>query len=451
MPSPFELRRRATLARFGSARALVCAASGRSLTFDGMERAATARAASPEFQKLSGRAVLLHLPNSLEWPVAFLALRMAGAIVVPVDADTPPAGVTELSERLGIAGVLDISGFHPHATRAARRSRELFLGKLTSGSTGTPKAYFFTEAQMIADGDTSCAGMGIGPDDLSHAGIPFGHAYALGSLIMPLFTHGVPMIVAESHFPQVVAAEISRYRATIMPTVPSIIAALHRSDIAPERLASLRKVISAGARLDPADARAFAEKFSRRVHNLYGSSETGAVAFDSTGDDTLTGESAGRLLPGVSASRMHDGRLLVSGPAVRTHGNTRRAGEFGAQPMADIGNIHDDGRIRLEGRFASLIKIGGRRINPGEVVNALLGIPGVADAFVTTIPGVGSDPRLAALVAGDISDAGTLRTALRQTLPPWKVPGRIVFLPRLPFTGRGKPDRAAMTRILEEA
>jgi acyl-coenzyme A synthetase/AMP-(fatty) acid ligase len=451
MPGPFESRRRATLARFGSARAIVCAATGRSLTFDELELAATARASAPEFRKLSGRVVLLHLPNSTEWLVAFLALRLAGAIIVPVDVDTPPAGVADLRERLGAAGVLDTTGFRPADSRAARRSRDLFLGKLTSGSTGTPKAYFFTESQMIADGDISCVGMDIRPDDLSHAGIPFGHAYALGSLIMPLFTHGVPMLVAASHFPQIIATEIERYRATVMPTVPSIIAALHRSDIASERFASLRKIISAGARLDPADARAFEHKFSRRVHNLYGSSETGAVAFDVTGDDTLTGESAGRLLPGVSASRMHDGRLLVSGPAVRTHGNTRRAGGFGAQPMADIGHIMDDGRIRIEGRFASLVKIGGRRINPGEVVNALQAIPGVSEAFVTTIPGVGADPRLAALIAGDMKDAAALRATLRKTLPPWKVPGRIVILTRLPVTGRGKPDRAAMTRILEEA
>src|SRR6478735_9650055 len=82
MPSPFESRRRATLARFGAARAIACAATGRSLTFGEMEREATDRAAAPEFQKLAGRTVLLHLPNSPEWPVAFLSLRLAGAIVV---------------------------------------------------------------------------------------------------------------------------------------------------------------------------------------------------------------------------------------------------------------------------------------------------------------------------------------------------------------------------------
>ena len=280
MSGSFDLRWRATLSRFGVARAITCAATGRTLTFAGLEGAARELAAGAGFGKLSRRIVLLHLANSPEWPASFLARRKAGAIVIPVDADTPPAGVAELLGRLRAAGVFDAAGPHLAESRAPRRSGDLLLGKLTSGSTGTPKAHLFTEEQMLADGDAVCAVMGIGPDDLNHAGLPFGHAYALGNLILPLFAQGVPMVVASSHFPQVIAAEIEKYRATILPTVPSIVAALHRSDIAPERLASLRKVISAGARLDPEDARAFLEKFGRRVHGLYGSSETGAVAFD---------------------------------------------------------------------------------------------------------------------------------------------------------------------------
>lgn len=451
MESPFDSRRLATLARYGAARAVACAATGRSLTFDDIERAARETSTGAEFRKLSGRVVLLHLANSPEWPVAFLALRLAGAVVVPADADTPPAGVSELCARLGAAGVLDSGGLRIVDARAPRRSRDILLGKLTSGSTGAPKAHFFTEAQMLADGDAVCGVMEIGPTDLNHAGLPFGHAYALGNLIMPLFALGVPMVVASSHFPQVVADEIERYRATILPTVPSIVTALHRSDIAPARLASLRKVISAGARLDPADARGFLEKFGRRVHGLYGSSETGGVAYDVTGEATLSGESAGVAIPGVSVSRMRDGRLLVSGPAVRTHGNARRRGVFGEQPMADTGGVDAGGRIRLEGRFASLIKIGGRRINPAEIALALRAIPGVSDAFVTTVAGAGSEPRLAALVAGENLDARELRAALRKKSPPWKIPARIALVAAFPVTARGKPDRDAMLRLLAES
>lgn len=450
MTSPFTQRLRHTLDRFGPRRALVCAATGRSLSFDDMEREARAMATGHAFARIAGRVTLLRLDNGLAWPVAFLALRHAGAVVVPVDADTPDAALPELAQRLRAVGILDAGGLRPTSIRAGARPRELLLGKLTSGSTGAPKAHFFTEAQMLADGDAVCAAMGIGPDDLNHAGLPFGHSYALGNLILPLFACGVPLSVASSHFPGVIAEEIARRSATVLPTVPALIAALHRSAIPPEKLASLRRVISAGARLDPADALAFSQKFSRRVHNFYGSSETGGIAFDTAGDDTLSGASVGRLMPGVSAERMRNGRLVISGPAVRTHGNPRRRSGWGAHPMTDLGRVDEDARVRLEGRLPSLIKIGGRRINPAEIERELLALPGVREAFVAAAPGPGGEPRLAALVSGGTSDPRALRAALRERLPAWKIPARLASLPAFPLTARGKADRAALIRLLEE-
>lgn len=438
-----------TLARFGPRAAIVCADSGRTLSFDELERAARALADTPAFREIAGRVALLRLPNGPDWPVAFLALRRAGAIVVPVDADTPDAALPELAERLKARAVFDRSGLALTAHRSVAPAGGLFLGKLTSGSTGTPKVHLFTEREMIADGDAVCEAMGIGPDDLNHAGLPFAHSYALGNLILPLFLRGVRLSAASSHFPGVIAEEIARRGATVLPTVPALVAALRRSDIAPEKLATLRRVICAGARLDPEDARAFLQKFGRRVHNFYGSSETGGVAFDATGEDTLTGASVGSAMPGVTVSRMRDGRLLVSGPAVRTRGNRRRRGGFGAQVMPDLGRVDDAGRVTLEGRLTSLIKIGGRRISPAEVERALLARPGVREAFVTAVPGPSGEPRLAGLVAGDIPCAKTLRAALRERLPAWKIPGHLAVTDRFPLTARGKPDRAAMLGLLE--
>lgn len=451
MSGLFEQLWHSTLAHSGARRAVLCASTRDERSFDSLERDSRALADNPEFKKLSRRAVLLHLENSSAWLSAFLALRRAGAVVVPVDADTPTAGVSALAARLRASAVFDRNGLTPTTHRTRRLPPELLLGKLTSGSTGEPRAFFFTGEEVIADSDAICAAMGIDRNDLTHAGLPFAHSYALGTLILPLFTRGVPIVVSAGWMPQIVAEEIALHRTTVLPSVPALVSALHRSDIAPEKLASLRLVITAGSRLDPEDARAFAGKFSRRVQNLYGSSETGGIAFDTTGEDTLTGDSVGSLLQGVSATRMRDGRLLVSGPAVRTHGNPRRRDGFGEHPLADLANIAPGGRIILEGRRVSLIKICGRRVNPAEVERLLRARPGVRDAFVGSITGAGGHLRLAALVAGEALDARALREALRESLPAWKVPTRIATAAAFPLTGRGKPDRAAMLRMLEES
>lgn len=447
MSGPFLRRFQSVATRKGNAPAVIIAADGSTTTFAELDRLAREQTANPALADLRGRIALLALPNSPEWLVAFLALRIAGAIVVPVDPGTPPTAIEALARTLGAALVRDEAGPRATGIPTRRRNGDLLLGKLTSGSTGAPKAYFFTEMEMISDADTVMEAMSLTPDDLNHAGLPFGHSYALGNLVLPLFVSGMPMVVASSPMPQIVASEIARYGATVLPTVPVLVAALRNSDIPPAKLASLRRVISAGARLDPEEARAFAEKFGRRVHNFYGSTETGAVAYDASGEESLSGASLGTIVPRVSVTRMRDGRLLVSGPSVTTFGNPKRREGFGANRMPDIGHIDEAGRIVVEGRAGTLVKIGGRRINPAEVEHALRKISGVRDAFVHALPGPGGECRLAALVAGD-GDPRELRRTLRETLPAWKIPARVEVVAAFPLTPRGKPDRAAMITIL---
>lgn len=447
MESLFESRFSEILRRHGGRRAIVHAGTGESRTFDAIAHEAELHLATMDRRALRGRIVLLREPNSPGWPALFLALHRAGAIVVPADPDTPDAALDAIARQLRAVGILAEGVLRKTGYRAAPKHAGLLLGKLTSGSTGLPKAHLFTEAQMIADGDAVCAAMGIGPEDLNHAGLPFGHSYALGNLILPLFTHGVPMVVATSHFPSVVAAEIHAYRATVFPTVPALIGALHRADIAANQLASLRRVISAGSRLAPEDARAFLDRFGVRVHNFYGSSETGGIAYDREGDATLRGDNVGTPMPGVSLAPRRDGRLRVSGPAVRTHGNRLRVGDHGAHPTGDLARIDGDSVV-LEGRPEGLLKIGGRRVSTVEVERALRALDGVDDAMVDAIPGPGGEPRLAALHTGT-ADSKTVRDALRTTMPAWKIPSRLLRVERLPITGRGKPDRGALARLIE--
>lgn len=448
-PGPFLRRWHATLHRRDSAVAVTCAASGRTLTFRDIDDAARAMKDRLPCLRLAGRIVLLHRPNSPGWIVDFLALHLAGATIVPVDAETPAAAVANLATAFGAAGLVDESGYRPSDAAHGAKTPGLLLGKLTSGTTGAPALHRFTEAQMLADADAIRAGMGLLDTDINHAGLPFSHSYALGNLILPLFAHGLPLIIASSHFPGVIAAEIQSHRATVLPTVPAIITALHRANIAGDALRSLRLVISAGARLDPADARAFLDKFGLRIHNFYGSSETGGIAYDTTGKASLSGDTVGSPLPGVTVLRTRGGRLLVSGPAVRTLGNRRRHAGLGEHLMGDLGRLTPDGAVALEGRATGLIKIGGRRINPVAIERSLRELPGVRDALVCAIDGPAGEPRLAAIVAGTCNDTRLIKEHLRRTLPAWSVPSRLVTCPEFPMTARGKTNRAALLRLLD--
>ena len=134
------------------------------------------------------------------------------------------------------------------------------------------------------------------------------------------------MICARAH---AIADEVARWRPTVFPTVPALLRALAVSEVKPEMLASLRTVISAGAPLAAEVAVAFHARFGRKVHSFYGSSETGGITYDRTGDAALTGRSVGTSLPGVRLMLGRGGRFTVDGAAVCQAGSAIDAGRSG--------------------------------------------------------------------------------------------------------------------------
>lgn len=393
--------------------------------------------------QLARRRVVMAEPNGARWFHIFLGLLELGAIPALADSKETP-------ERLSaIAGVCRaIAIWHddkltllPSASspRPPARRRDELLIKLTSGSTGAPRALAFTHAQMLADGRQICATMRIRPDDLNLGIIPFGHSYGLGHIVVPLLEQGTPVLSAASPFPHVIATDCARWKPTIFPAVPTLLRALANADVSPADLASLRLVISAGAPLQPADALAFAQKYNRHVHNFYGTSETGGISYDHTGNAAENARGVGRPVEGVRLVWRRGKRFTVESAAV--HGRGRFS-------PPDRGEINPDGELILLGRAGRTLKIAGRRLDPAEVENALRALPGVRDAFVAAHPA--RPDAIAAAIAADepFPQAAGLRGRLSTHIAAWKIPDHIVCMSAFPVTQRGKVDRAALVQML---
>jgi len=432
-----------TLRRHGDERAVVQAADGLAVTYRELDaRAATwLRQFVPEPQALIGRAVIFATPNGVGWLEIFLGLLRAGAVAVPLDAAEPPAAQRQLGEALR-------AGFWWDGTRLvtltrAKRHRDptIRLVKLTSGTTGRPRSLTFTDAQLLADGRQVTATMGIRPRDINYGLIPLGHSYGLGNLTVPLLAQGVPLVCGSAPLPQAIATDFAQWRPTVFPGVPAIWRALAASEVT---LTSLRLGISAGAPLPPDVARDFLNRHGCRLHGFYGSSETGGIAYDTTGQATLAG-GVGRAMRGVKAQGLRGQRLLVSSPAVFTHGNRRRVKQLGAWIMADRAALDKDGGLRLLGRRGTTVKIAGRRVNLAEVEARLRRLPDVREVWV----GVnnGDDAVLGAVVVS-ARPAMELRAVLHADTPAWKIPKKWAVVAALPITARGKPDTRALHQML---
>ena len=427
-----------TLRRHGTARAVVQADNGATVTFRELDTRADAwlRTQVPDPARLRGRAVLFATANSIGWLEIFLGLLKAGAVIVPLDAAEPPAAQRRLAASLR-AGFW-WNGTKLEALAGARRYRDpgICLIKLTSGTTGQPRALGFTAEQLLADGRQVTATMGIRPRDLNYALIPLGHSYGLGNLTIPLLAQGVPLVCGTSPLPHAIAADFARWRPTVFPGVPAMWRALASSDLT---LPGLRLAISAGAALPPEVARDFAARFGRRVHSFYGSSETGGITYDRTGAAALAG-GVGRALRGVKLTALPGRRLRVKSAAVVTHGNRRPGGWI----MPDRVQLAADGGVTLLGRRGATVKIAGRRVNLAEVTDRLRRVPGVREVWVGVGPG--PEPVLGAVVATARTPAELRATLLTDTAS-WKIPKKLIAVPALPLTARGKPDTRAMQTL----
>ena len=394
--------------------------------------------------RLGGGSVIFAEANGAGWLEVFLGVLKSGAVAVPLDPGEPEGARHAVAEAIG-ADFLWRAG-HLEALTTRRRRNDCRLIKLTSGSTGTPQPLAFTDAELLADGRQICATMGIKGNDVNLAVIPFGHSYGLGNLVVPLLARGTAAICGVPALPRAMADAIAQWRATVFPAVPALLHALAETDISAKQLRSLRTVISAGAPLAPETARAFHRKFSRKIHNFYGSSETGGICYDRTGAATLSGRSVGTPLKGVRLSFTKGRHFLVESAAVYTIGNRRARGGIGRHSPADLGRRNERGELVLLGRSGRFVKLAGRRVDLAEIEQALRRLPGVRDAFVTLHP-ARPDATVAAVTGSNLGSKNIL-AGLRERLASWKIPRKIRVLPEFPLTARGKTDARRLRALV---
>ncbi|MCA8957284.1 MAG: acyl--CoA ligase [Planctomycetes bacterium] len=381
---------------------------------------------------------------------ALLAVWRRGLVPLLLDRDTPAARRLELARALGAAAEVSCTEAWPAAVDAFRirafgaeaRYADAALIKLTSGSTGAPRGIRVSAAALVADSTAIEQAMGIGVADRVLAAVPMSFSYGLGSLAIPALIAGRQLVVAADAAPLGRMAAARRCAASVLPTVPVFLEALlHRPDHW-ELPPSLRLVISAGAPLAPHVALRFRRRFGRPVHVFYGASECGGITYDPTGTAAERG-TVGVPVPGVTvAIDPATDSLSVRSPSVA-------CGYLPEQPAVLDGvafHSSDCGRfagaeLQLTGRHGLVFNIGGNKVNPREVEQAILRLNGVDDVHVMAVARArqGSDVCCAVVATRcpDL-DARRIRSWCQQHLAPFQRPRRIVLVPELPRSPRGK-------------
>ena len=116
----------------------------------------------------------------------------------------------------------------------------------------------------------------------------------------------------------------------------------------------------------------------------------------------------------------------------------------------DVATRSEDGYIRIVGRRATdLIKSGGYKIGAGEIENALLEHPAVAEAAVTGEPDPDLGERIIAWIVVEGDDRPgekELADHVARLLTPHKRPREVRFTDALPRNDMGKVVKARLPK-----
>ncbi|MCE0483887.1 MAG: acyl--CoA ligase [Methylacidiphilales bacterium] len=388
-----------------------------------------------------GARVAFCLPNGAAWIALFLALQKRALTAVPLDSGSPLPANLALAPHLPCSALFQDSRLHPIPGVPTKPSRDKTACiKVTSGtSSGLPKLVPCRAEHLVADGTNIIRTMGLRRGDRNLAVIPLGHSYGLGNLVLPLILQGTAIVSAACFVPHQLGEWIRLHRATVLPSVPAIFRVLAAMP-GKEKLHPLRLAISAGAPLTAEIAQAFFQRYRLKIHNFYGSSETGGICYDRRGDSSLSGRSVGLPMKNVSVIVKRGAIDVVSAAVAKPCGRWR---------MPDHGEWNEKGELVLLGRRGQELNVGGKKVHPAEVEQALRAITGISDAIVW-IAADSARPVLHTAVESCLTLAD-IQSALSRQLPEWKFPKRYLIRAEFPRTLRGKTDMATLRRAMDKS
>jgi acyl-CoA synthetase (AMP-forming)/AMP-acid ligase II len=314
--------------------------------------------------------------------------------------------------------------------------------KTTSATTGQARIVAFRAEQLAADAANIVATMGLRPDWPNLATISMAHSYGFSNLVLPLLLHGIPLIIAPSPLPEIVRRAAEGEPALTLPAVPALWRAWHEAGAIPP---SVRLALSAGAPLTGRLEQDVFRKSGLKIHNFYGSSECGGIAYDRSAelrpDDALVGTPLENVALAMSAESCLQvrSRAVAEGYWPESHDHLG-AGLFQTSDLGDL----VDGAVFWRGRSSDLINVAGRKVTPEVIERVLLEHPLVREALVVGLPSaeVERAETIAAIVATlePVTEA-TLRHFLLARLPAWQVPRRWQLVPTLHTSRQGKVSR----------
>lgn len=405
------------------------------------------------FAAQGGSRVALYFDDAYDFACALFGAWHAGKEAL-LPGDAQPATLQRL-----LPQVQACAGDLPGALRAAAAGTGGPLAELdpasarvviyTSGSSGQPLAIAKQLAQLQSEVEHLEAAFGArldaGGAPIVHATVSHQHIYGLLFLTLWPLAAGRSIEVAKIAWPEQMADRLAREPAVLVSS-PAHLRRLPESLDWRGARAQLRAVFSSGGPLPPESADQAHALLAQSPIEVYGSSETGGVAWRQRAIDG----DAWTALPGV--------QWRIDGDTLSVQSSHLEGADW--WETADRAGALADGRFVLQGRADRIVKIEEKRVSLAALEDALLQGGTLAEAKavvlateqgprigVVAVPGEAGWAMLRAGGKRALNEA--LRTQLLRGFERVVLPRRFRYLRELPVNTQGKATEALLAALFE--
>ncbi|MEZ4694441.1 MAG: class I adenylate-forming enzyme family protein [Aliarcobacter sp.] len=242
----------------------------------------------------------------------------------------------------------------------------------TSGSTGFPLGALKTKENIISEIEVLTSLLKKYEIKRVIVTVPFIHFYgSLMGLFYPLFNN-IDIVLKEHFLPNDLLDIIEDN--SLVVTTPLYIKSLNR--ISSSKNLSNSIFISSTAPLQKDDAKEFNEKFSSNILQIFGSTETGGIAYKYN-DETLW-----TPLERVNLSLNEENELKVESDFISNIIFEKELKQTNQQIQTFDYVEFIDNKFKLIGRSSQILKIAGKRYSTIQIENILEQIDGIEKAVV---------------------------------------------------------------------
>ncbi len=457
------------------------------------------------------RPVVIYMEKSRECLTAMLGTLYSGNFYVPMDVHTPRERFAPILETLENAVVvtgerdakfLEKAGYEGETLRfeelaatpldegaeaglAALRARlvdaELQYVLFTSGSTGVPKGLAVRHRSVVDYVEGFTARVNVEEGDVHGNQSPFYVTMSLKDVFMTMAVGATICLVPQRLFatPKRMLQYLDEHAVTTLMWVPTAYRMVSQFDaLGSLKPRSLKKFLFSGEATPIAVYRYWREHYPDATFTQqYGSTETTGACCSYTLPKDREFEGSlpiGRPLPNAGVILVDgenhlveptntsvEGEICVFGACLSAgyYQDPEKTAEtfvqsplVGAYPepmlrTGDMGRYDEEGNLVFATRLDDQVKLGGRRIELGEVEQAFCVLDGCGAC--ACVLDAGHD-RLVLFYVGEAEKRELMR-AVRDRLPKYMIPSAYVRLETLPQLPGGKLDRKALKRMAAEA